>query len=367
MNLKTSRRAALLSVVGLLALTALNGCHHSPNEKSANVTSATAQKTDALRIGYQKGQALHLLRLHGDLEKRLAPQGVRVEWLEFPAGPQMLEAINAGSVDIGATGDTPIIFAQAAGLLLVYAANLPPDLTGQDEAILVLKDSPIHSVADLRGRRIAVQKGSGAHNCLVQVLQKAGLNYKDVQPVYLAPPDARPAFQSGKVEAWVIWEPYLSVAQKATDARMLASGAGVVTAGRFYVTSRAFAQKNPELIRSALDETAKTARWASENPHDAAAILAPQIGLDVALAELLQTRTNRRGQKFVGVRPIDDSLMTAQQTVADIFLSIGLLPKKVNVRDGLLTPQEYAAINPPALAPSETQKVTQGATRKDAP
>ena len=172
-----------------------------------------------LRIGYQKGSiALVLAKEHGLLEKRF-PQ-TEVKWIEFPAGPQMLEALNVGALDVGSTGDIPPLFAQAAGADLVYIGAEPPKPTA--ETILVRNDSPLHSVADLKGKKVAFQKGSSAHNLILRALNKAGLRYQDIQPVYLPPADARAAFEQGSVDAWAIWEPYSSLALSQSPTHVLA-------------------------------------------------------------------------------------------------------------------------------------------------
>ena len=156
--------------------------------------------SDTLRIGYQKYGTLVLLKAQGALEKRLAPLGIQVKWAEFPGGPQLLEALNVGSVDFGTTGETPPIFAQAAGADLQYVAYEPAAPKG--EAIVVAKDSPLKSVKDLKGKRVALNKGSNVHYLLVKALEKAGLKYEDVQTVFStrptrAPPSSAAAWTPG--------------------------------------------------------------------------------------------------------------------------------------------------------------------------
>src|SRR5690606_24515199 len=129
----------------------------------------THAQAETLRIGYQKYGTLVLLKAKGTLEKRLAEQGVEVKWTEFPGGPQLLEGLNVGSVDFGVTGETPPVFAQAAGADLLYVAHEPPEPTG--EAILVPKDSSIKSVAELKGKKVALNKGSNVHYLLVRALE----------------------------------------------------------------------------------------------------------------------------------------------------------------------------------------------------
>lgn len=189
--MSTRYRHRIFAAFSLAALFVLGGCNNKNDASSSTQTVAqNAQSTKVLRVGYQKSDSMNLLRIRGDLEKRLKPQGVQVEFVGFPAGPQMLEAIGVGSLDLGSTGDAPVIFAQSAGLPIVYVANNPPG-SGSARAIIVPKDSPIRSVADLRGKKIAIQKGSGTHNFLVQTLQKAKVPYSSIKPVYLAPPDAQ--------------------------------------------------------------------------------------------------------------------------------------------------------------------------------
>ena len=131
-----------------------------------------AHAAETLRIGYQKYGTLVLLKAKGTLEKRLAADGVQVQWTEFPGGPQLLEGLNVGSIDFGVTGETPPVFAQAAGADLLYVAYEPPAPTS--EAILVPKDSPIKSVAELKGKKVALNKGSNVHYLLVRALDCIG-------------------------------------------------------------------------------------------------------------------------------------------------------------------------------------------------
>ncbi len=157
----------------------------------------TEAQDKVVRIGFQKYGKLVLLKSKGTLEGKLKPLGYKVVWTEFPAGPQLLEALNVGAIDFGNTGEAPPIFAQAAGAPLVYVAHEPPAPEG--EAILVPKDSPIKSVADLKGKKVALNKGSNVHYLLVKALEKAGVKYSDIEPVFLAPADARAAFERGSV------------------------------------------------------------------------------------------------------------------------------------------------------------------------
>jgi sulfonate transport system substrate-binding protein len=297
--------------------------------------SARAADPEVLRIGYQKYGTLTLLKAQGTLEKRLAAQGVSVKWTEFPAGPQLLEGLNVGSIDFGTVGEAPPIFAQAAGANLVYVANEPP--APESEAIVVPKDSPLRAVKDLKGKRIALNKGSNVHYLLVRLLEQAGVAYKDIETVYLAPADARAAFERGAVDAWVIWDPYLASAQTQLSARVLADGKGVVSNHQFYLAARPYAERKPELVRAVVEELEKVDAWGRANPDEVAKVLGPAIDLDPATALLAARRFS------YGVKPVTAAVLDEQQKIADAFTELKLIPKKLVIRDA--APRELSVAN----------------------
>jgi sulfonate transport system substrate-binding protein len=281
--------------------------------------------SNRLRIGYQKYGNFVVLKARGTLEKRLASQGVTVQWLEFPAGPQLLEGLNAGAVDVGTVGETPPIFAQAGGVDFVYIGSEPS--APQGEAIVVPHDSPIRSVAQLRGKKVALNKGSNVHFLLVRALQKAGLAYTDIRPVYLTPADARAAFVQGSVDAWVIWDPYLAAIERQGNARTLANGDGLVRNTQYYVAARKFAAAQPQVLRTLLEEVNGVDGWARDNIPEVAALLSPLVGLDTATLEVALKRTG------YGVQPITDATLAYQQQIADTFSALKLIPGKLTVAD----------------------------------
>jgi len=283
---------------------------------------------NVIRIGYQKYGTLVLLKARGSLERRLSPLHVEVKWTEFPAGPQLLEGLNVGSIDFGTVGEAPPIFAQAAGADLVYVGNEPP--ASAAEAILVPKDSPIKTVAELKGKEVALNKGSNVHFLLVKLLEKAGVQYKDIDAVFLTPADARAAFERGSVDAWAIWEPFLAAAQRQTGARILADGNGIVSNHQFFLASRPYASKRADVVAIVLEEVAAVDEWAKTNPKEAAAALTPQIGLDQPTLELALSRGG------YGVKPVSDQVLAEQQKIADSFYDLRLIPKHINVRDATL-------------------------------
>ena len=295
----------------------------------AGVAAAQATR-HTLRIGYQKYGTLTLLKARGDLERRLAPQGIAVAWTEFPAGPQLLEGLNVGSIDFGTVGEAPPIFAQAAGADVVYVANQPPAPAA--EAIVVPKGSPLKSVADLRGKRVALNKGSNVHYLLVRAVAKAGLGWGDITPVYLPPADARAAFERGAVDAWAIWDPFLAAAEQQLGARVLADGRQLVSNHQFYLVSRRYAAQRPQVIGAIVDELAKLDAWAEKNPGEVARVLAPQIGLELPIVEAAARRF------AYGIVPVTPQVAAQQQKIADTFHALKLIPKPIRIVDALPAP-----------------------------
>ena len=290
----------------------------------------TQAQAETLRIGYQKYGTLVLLKAKGSLEKRLAEQGIEVQWTEFPGGPQLLEGLNVGSIDFGTTGEAPPIFAQAAGADLLYVAHEPPAPTS--EAILVPKDSSLKSVSELKGKKIALNKGSNVHYLLVRALEDAGLKYSDIQPVYLPPADARAAFERGSVDAWVIWDPFQAAAEHQLQARTLRNGEGLVANHQFYLAARPYAEKHPEVVNVLVEEIRSVGGWIRQNSAEATAQVAPLLGLSPEI-----TRTAVERQAY-GAQLITPAVVEAQQQIADTFSDLKLIPKRLSIKDVIWTP-----------------------------
>ncbi|BAL74510.1 sulfonate ABC transporter substrate-binding protein [Bradyrhizobium cosmicum] len=292
---------------------------------AAFASRATAQaEVKEIRIGYQKTGVLVIARQQASLEKHFAPLGIDVKWVEFSSGPPMMEAMNVGSVDYGSVGDSPPVFAQAAGAAIVYAAGQP---ITNGQGILVPKDSPIRSIADLKGKRIGFTKGSSAHNIVVQTLEKAGLTYADITPVYLTPPDAGPAFANGSIEAWAIWDPYFAIGETKQSGRILINSQEVTKTNSFYIANRDFAKNHGAILQQIVDVTATAGKWAEQNRGEVARSLAAITGVPLDIQTVAADRAN-----FV-VGPVTDDIVTTQQGVADRFHKLGLIPKPVVVRD----------------------------------
>lgn len=282
---------------------------------------------DKLRIGFQKSSTLMiLLKSRGTLEKALAPLQVGVQWHEFTSGLPLLEALNIGALDLSAdVADAVPPFALAAGAKLTYYAIETP--SPQAQAIVVRKDSPITSIAQLKGQKVAFAKGAGAHFLLLEALTRSGLTIKDIEPAYLTPADGRAAFESGNVAAWVIWDPFLAAVQRQANARILLDGSGLSSYRRFYLAATPFAQRRADVIATVYAELQRAGAWVKANPGPAAEWHAPLIGLDAAT---VQAANQRRSYQL---QAVDADALAEQQRIADAFTQAAILPRKVIVAD----------------------------------
>ncbi|MDM1248712.1 sulfonate ABC transporter substrate-binding protein [Acinetobacter sp. R933-2] len=292
--------------------------------------SACSKKTETttLNIGYQKYGLLPIIKARGDLDKALKQKGINIKWVEFPAGPQLLEGLNVGSVVFGEAGEAPPIFAQAANSKLVYIANQPA--APKAEALIVPKDSNIQSIQELKGKRVVLNKGSNVHYLLLKLLEANHLKFSDIDVVYLPPADARAAFEKGAVDAWVIWDPFFAAAEQQLGAKVLATGENLVSNHQFYLADREFAEQHPDVLKTVVNELNTTTQWVSQHQTDAAKLLEQQTGLST---EILSTSISRMG---FGVKPISNEVAKEQQYVADAFYQQKLIPNKINIQAAIL-------------------------------
>jgi sulfonate transport system substrate-binding protein len=261
-------------------------------------TRGTGKPLTQLRIGYQKSAVkLVILKQQVALERRFP--NAQIKWIDFPAGPQLLEALAMGSLDFGMTGDSPPVFAQAADKDLVYVGAEPAK--SESSAILVTKDSPTKQLAELKGKRIALQKGSSSQYLLISAVEKAGLLWTDILPIYLAPAEARAALESKSVDAWAIWDPFYAANELAVAARLLTTGTGLSNSNSFYLASRAFATDYPEVLAVLFEELTR----------------ADQV--------LQQRRLPWQ------VSHITPRALQSQQQVADGFQRLSLIPNRIEV------------------------------------
>jgi sulfonate transport system substrate-binding protein len=278
-----------------------------------------------VKVGFQKGSAtLLVLKSSGELEKRLGDLGYTVTWTEFPAALPLLEAMNAGSIDFGNTGAAPVIFSQAAGTDLIYAVSSASSPLSQ--GIIVPADSPIQSVEDLKGKKVALAKGSISVALTVAALESVGLKWEDVEPAFLLPADAKAAFNGGSVDAWTIWDPYYALEELESGARTIATNesAGLPNRG-FYLADRGFATENPEALAIIIQALREAEDWVDEHTDEVVDTLVAETGLD---AETLRVVEERRVH---GLEPVTTEVVEGQQQLADLFYSLGLIPHEVDV------------------------------------
>jgi len=307
-------RRPLPALLAALTLTSLHGCAH-PSDRP----------TETLRIGYQKWGTFSILKASGELAKALRPKGIKVEWTEFPAGPPLLEALNAGSIDLGHTGDSPPLFAQAADIPFVYFAA--SSSSPESSAILVKRESSIQRPSDLRGRRVGFAKGTSAHTLVLRYLDKNGLPLSEITPMYLPPADGREALETGSIDAWSIWDPYLAAAEEGGNYRELTSGKGYVDGREFYLASRRIAQNRPQLLQEFLSELEHIKGWARARPDEVNRFLAAETGIALRAIAVAEARRDR-----YDTQPVNMELIASQQSLADRYLELGLLPKRIDVK-----------------------------------
>ncbi|MBE9258671.1 aliphatic sulfonate ABC transporter substrate-binding protein [Dolichospermum sp. LEGE 00246] len=352
-NKRITRRSALSAFSSSLVLSAAlftwNTPQNSAQQQAISSTGSTTNTNSKLIASNDKKvvrivrskqlTALAVLEKKGTLEKRLGALGYKVEWPEFAAGPQQLEALNANGLDIASTAESPPVFSQAAGVPLVYLAANSSD--GRAISLLVPPNSPVKRFKDLKGKKVAFQKASIGHYLTVRAAEKEGLKLTDVTSVFLAPPDANAAFSQGKVDAWFIWEPFVTRnVQNKVGRVLLDGGKGLRDTNNFYSTNRKFYQENPQVIKIFLEELQKAQVWSKTHPKEIAQLLTGATQLDAPTLEKMHDKYD------FALVPINAKVIKKQQEVADKWYSLGLIPKKVNVRDGFLTPQQYAAITP---------------------
>ena len=299
----------LSSAVGLLGLPRL----------------ASAAPLKELRVGYQKTSVLLVVKAQKVLENHFEPRGVAVRWVEFPFGPPLLEALNVGAIDYGYTGDAPPVFAQAAHASIQYVGVITA--RGDGQAIVVPEASPLKTLADLKGKRIAVAKGSSAHDLLAAAVESANMGWADITPVYLAPADAAAAFARGSVDAWSIWDPFYAIAEIKQKARPLPIDPKVSQQNSFFLANSDFIAQHADVVGTINTAIATATAWAGNHRDETAALFAEASGVDLEA----QKRSVARAQFNFG--RFDDTVVGQQQAVADRFYRLGLIPEKVSVRD----------------------------------
>lgn len=280
-----------------------------------------ANAAEPLQVGDQSGLVQALLHAAGE-----EPSGDSVlVWHPFTAGPALMEALNAGAIDVGVVGNAPPVFAQAAGSAarIIGAA----DGAQNNNALLVPAGSDVQQIADLKGRRIAVAKGTSGHYLLLAALQQAGLQPQDVSIAYASPVDAQNAFASSHLDAWAVWYPFVGQAV-AGGARVLVDGSAWPETGLNFTVASAQALNDPERARPLADLLARLARaqdWATAHPAEWGRALADTTHLPATVVRDMLAHQNLH---YV---PISPALITLQQKLADAFAAAHLIPKPLRV------------------------------------
>ncbi len=288
------------------------------------IRRSRAAETKVLKVGFQKGEGLLMsAKAIKALETALGPKGYSVEWIEFQFGPPMLEAMRVGSIDVGAVGDTPPVFAQAAHADLLYiGAELGPP-----QSVLLPPGSKITTLADLKGKKLAFGRGSSGHHFALLVLEKAGLRYDEIEPIYLGPADAGAAFERGAIDAWSIWEPYASLFNTRPGVRTLTTNTEIGQQFSFFLGNGPFVRANPALTSAVLEAFTTAGVYAKAHREEIAGVLGAATGIapDVWSRGLAQ-------DPFQVLR-MDDAITRSQQKVADRFRALGLVPIDIKVSD----------------------------------
>ncbi|GGN64102.1 sulfonate ABC transporter substrate-binding protein [Actinoplanes lobatus] len=303
----TSRRRLLIGAAGAAFLA---GCGGTESGASADSASGT------LRIGYQRFGGLSLSKARGD-----APDA---EWSLFESGPALTEALKAGAIDIGQTGEAPPIFAAAGKINFKIIGTSEP--VPQGEAVMVKAAKGYKTFADLKGKTVALNKGSNVNWLLVKLLEQANLTIGDINVKYLKPAEGRPAFDSDQVDAWIIWDPYFALAEQ-PGVQVLADATGLANNREYLLAAPEAVTGKTDLIRTFLAKYRATTDWGIANPAERAKILAPELKID----EATTTRALARSAKPLA--PITPEIGTELQTIADGFTELGLIPVEVKIAE----------------------------------
>jgi sulfonate transport system substrate-binding protein len=322
--------AGLLLAGGATACSSASAGSSASSPAASGTTSAsqTSVSDVTLNIGDQAGSGSEALLTAAGLINKLP---FKAHWSDFTSGPPMLQAMGSGSIDIGGVGDAPPVFEASAGGQIAVVSALQTDVNGG--ALLVPQNSPIHSVAQLKGKDIAVAQGSSANYHLLAILTKAGLTIKDVTPDYLQPAEGQAAFASGHVAAWDVWSPFIEQAEAQDHARVLVNSSTIGQTYSFEVASRA-ALSNPAkaaAIRDYLKLLDQAYTWAGTHQSAWASTWAKATGLP------LSVMTQAVKDDVDTPEPITPAVISSEQSVSNAFTSAGLIPSHVDFNDYAVT------------------------------
>lgn len=314
------------AIIGCTPSNSASGNSTTTNSTPVAATHPSPTKPSVIRLGYQKGGIIPIARQRGELERELTAQNIKTEWSgPFDRCASLLQAILGDRTDIGGCGDIPSISGIAAGQPLCIGAVQPPNPDSLQNAILVRGDSTMQKPADLVGKKVAVNRGGAGEYLLLKVLEKENIPKDSVERVYLNPSDAGPALNDGNVDAWAVWEPYVSIAQLERGAQRITTTHPAPTYGILLVRAQAVAD-NPSAVKAALTALSKDANWLNQNSKAAAAYMVKELKVSDAVA---QQATKNRGPESV-LFPSATDVTNLQQT-ADWMLEQKIIAKRVDI------------------------------------
>jgi sulfonate transport system substrate-binding protein len=269
-----------------------------------------------LRVGDQKGGNRSLLEAAGEL----AGLSYQIEWSEFPAAAPLLEALNAGAIDVGYVGGAPFLFAYASGVQARVISVVRHNAEGL--AIVVPAKSPIQKVGDLKGRRIGASRGGTGHYLVLATLAKAGLRIEDVNLVFLGPIDARAALISGAIDAWASWDPYTAMLELSDGVRCVADGNGLPSNKIYLVAGLDAIRDKRAALTDFVRRLNRARQWGMQHTDQYADAWAKTTGNSTAVGRRWITRAQ------IHVVPIDDALAADEQSIVDLFARAGVINKR---------------------------------------
>lgn len=302
-----SRRSLLAALAAApLSATLLSAC-------GSDEPAAAGQP---LRIGYQRFGGLSLVKARNAADPKAT-------WSLFESGPALTEGLKGKAIDIGQTGEAPPIFAAAGKIDFKIIGTSAPVPKG--EAVLVKQAKGFKTFADLKGKRVALNKGSNVNWLLVKLLEKHNLKITDIDVKYLKPAEARPAFDGDQVDAWIIWDPYFALAEQPGVA-VLEDATGLASNREYLLVDPTALEQKTDQLGEFLKQYRTVTDWGIANPAERAAVLAPElkIPLDVTTRAL-----ERSAQPLAAITPeIGDEL----QAIADGFAALQLIPEKIDIK-----------------------------------
>ena len=287
--------------------------------------SDPASANGTLIVGDQRGGAQALLKAAGELDH--VPY--RIEWALFPAASPLLEALDAGAIDIGGIGGAPFAFAYAGGAKIraVHAYRQLPG-AGRASAIVVRADSPLRTVADLGGKKIATIRGSAGQDLVLRWFERLGMSPGDVQWVYLANGESKAALGAGSIDAWSTWGSYVGIAVLENHDRVLADATPLPRSVGFYAAADNAIANKKTMLADYVQRLTRARAWARDHPRDYAAVLAEETKIPFAVALFTV-------QSYLGAAiPIDDGVIEEQVQIFARYRRAGIISKVPDLRGG---------------------------------